>query len=661
MRKRPADSPSGTDRREAVEDVPANEAGNTPIGDILARRYGRRDLLKGGLAVTVLGLLAPPLPVSAAGVRTGFDFTEVSGEPEFGHALAPDHDLQVLLSWGDPVLQGAPAFDPLAQTTEAQAAQFGYNNDYIAYFPLPRGSGSSSHGLLCVNHEYTNEELMFPDIGKQTPKDDFAGITPEQVGIEMAAHGASVVEVRRDAVGTWRTIPDGRFNRRITATTPMDISGPAAGHPRLRTRDDPQGRRVLGMVNNCAGGMTPWGTCLTAEENINFYFRGKLGDNHAEARNYKRLGLPAHIQDWGRYHPRFDLDQEPNEANRFGWIVEFDPYDPASAPVKRTALGRFKHEGCETILNKDGRLVVYMGDDQYFEYVYRFVSNRPLDLENQANNRDLLDDGTLSVARFDAEGTLEWLPLVFGQGPLTPANDFHSQADVLIETRRAADLSGATPMDRPEDVQPNPLRGSVYVMLTNNRMRGEDRKDAANPRGPNLYGHILELLPPDEDHAADLYRWVPLVLCGPPGNDGADWSAATSAQGWFAAPDNCAIDSQGRLWIATDQGGLAKQTKRRDGLWALETEGRPRRTGRQLFAAPVGAEVCGPTFTPDGETLFLSVQHPGDFPVDGAGNPVARTYEEPATRWPAAQDSAMPPRPSVVAIRRKAGGKVGGA
>ncbi|MGI9412286.1 MAG: PhoX family protein [Hyphomicrobiales bacterium] len=636
-----------------------------PIGDILACRFGRRDLLKGGLAAGVIAAMSDPkmAAMAAPASDTAFDFAEAITTPTYGHILASDHELDVVLRWGDPVVAGAPAFDPQRQSAEAQAMQFGYNNDFLGYFPLPRGSASSTRGLLCVNHEFTNEELMFPGLGRQDRKAAFAGMTRALVEIEMAAHGGSVVEVERDSQRQWAPVADSAYNRRITAHTKMAISGPAAGHDRLKTSQDPKGRTVFGTLNNCAGGQTPWGTYLMAEENINYYFLGRLPEGHREAHNYKRFGLPANGQVWGRYHDRFDLAKEPNEANRFGWVVEVDPYDPASTPVKRTALGRFKHEGCETIVNPpDRRLVVYMGDDQRFDYVYRFVTAKPV-FDDASANRSLLDDGTLSVARFDADGTLTWLPLIFGEGPLTPANGFRSQADVLIEARRAGDLLGATPMDRPEDVQPNAKSGTVYVMLTNNSKRPAGREDAANPRPSNIYGHILELKPPGGDHGADRFRWDPLVLCGPKGKDGSNWSAMTSAEGWFAAPDNCAVDDRGRLWVASDQGGLARKTKRVDGVWALDTQGAARRTAKRLFGAPVGAEVCGPKFTPDGETLFVAIQHPAAGvrrdPV--TGKKVKGSYDDPATRWPETDlNATMPPRPSVVAIRRKGGGKVGG-
>ncbi len=351
--------------------------------------------------------------------------------------------------------------------------------------------------------------------------------------------------------------------------------------------------------------------------------------------------------------------RKPNEPNRFGWIVEIDPLDPKSVPVKHTALGRFRHEGAECIINKDGRAVVYCGDDGRFEYVYRFISAGRFEPADRAANMHLLSDGTLSVAKFHADGRLEWMPLVFGQGPLTPENGFASQADVLIDARLAADQLGATRMDRPEDVQPNPVTGRVYAMLTNNAEREPGEEDAANPRAENAFGHIIEMIPPDGDHAADSFAWDILVRCGEPAVAavGAVWNPSTSADGWFACPDNAAVDRDGRLWISTDQGD-PWPTRRADGLYALETNGALRRTPKLFFRAPVGAEVCGPCFTPDGETLFVAVQHPGTDGTDRyKGFERASTFEDPATRWPDF-DPAMPPRPSVLVITKKGGGKI---
>jgi secreted PhoX family phosphatase len=642
---------------ERAEDRGCSPDGVPTIGDVIALRLARRTLLKGLLAAAVLGELLPeparsaPNP-TAEDAGSAFDFVEVAaGAPETHH-VAPGYDADVLIRWGDAVLDGAPSFDPAHQTAEAQQRQFGYNNDFVGYLPI---EGRSDHGLLVVNHEYTNEELMFAGLGRQDGRAGFAATTAEHVAIEMAAHGGSVIEVRREA-GKWRVVEGSRYARRITAETEMRLAGPAAAHRRMATSADPTGRTVHGMINNCAGALTPWGTWLTCEENINGYFWGKdARARHPDADDLARYGIPGEWFAWGRYHDRFDIAKEPNEANRFGWVVEIDPLDPTSMPVKRTALGRFKHEGAGNVVNRDGRFVVYQGDDERFECVYRFVTDGKVDLANRDANRDLLDHGTLSVARFLPDGRGEWLALTHGSGPLTSANGFADQGDVVIRARQAANLLGATRMDRPEDVEVSPVTGKVYVMLTRNERRKADETDAANPRGPNPFGHVIEIIPDDGDHAAPGFRWEILVRCGDPAiaGIGATFNPLTSAAGWFSSPDNCVFDALGRLWVATDgneQGGV-------DGLFALDTEGAARGRSRQFFSAPVGAEVCGPCFTPDLETLFLAVQHPGQTEVASLRQEIS-TYDAPTTRWPDFV-AGMPPRPAIVAITRKGGGRIG--
>ncbi len=517
---------------EASEDAGRNGSANPTMGDIIAARFNRRDLLKGVLGVAAinstiggLALTASPKAMAAAG---SFGFVELVAPIDDKHHVAQGYTADILIRWGDPVLPGAPAFDVNAQTAEAQAQQFGYNNDFLGYFPI---EGSSEHGLLGVNHEYTNESLMFPGLsGEQDGKEiKFKEMTPQLAAIEMAAHAGSVVEVKKEA-GAWSVVKDSKYARRITMDTPMEITGPAAGHALMKTSADPAGTKVLGMLNNCAGGQTPWGTWVTAEENIHGYFWGELKDDQPNAKGFKRYGIPGNSYNWGAYESRFDIAKEANEANRFGWIVEIDPFDPASTPKKRTAMGRFKHEGAEMIVNKDGRVVSYMGDDERFDYLYRFVTEGTFDTANPAAGRDLLDKGTLSVARFNEDGSMEWLALVHGQGPLTADMGFADQAEVLINARLASDALGATKMDRPEDVQPSPKTGKVYVILTNNDKRKPEDVNAANPRPENKFGHIVELTPPDGDHAAEKFAWEILVKCGDPAvaEVGATFSSDTT-------------------------------------------------------------------------------------------------------------------------------------
>jgi secreted PhoX family phosphatase len=636
-----------------------NPTGNPTMGAIIAARFSRRGFLKGSMAATAISATVSPIALIAADearaqIAPVFDFPEVTAGVDADHHVAEGYDADVLLRWGDPVFTDAPVFDPTAQSAEAQERQFGYNSDFVGFIPL---EGSSEHGLLVVNHEYTNEHLMFPGVVTKEGDDlKIAPATAERVAIEMAAHGGTVIEIRK-VDGKWQPVLDGALNRRITARTPMELTGPAAAHPRLQTSADPTGRQVFGTINNCAGGVTPWGTYIMAEENFHGYFLGELPEGHAEAENYERLGVPDTSYEWGRFEPRFDISQEPNEPNRFGWIVEVDVNDPNSVPKKRTALGRFKHEGAGSIVSRDGRVVFYLGDDERSDYVYKFVTTGRFDPDDRAANLDLLDEGTLYVARFDEDGSVNWMPLVHGEGPLTAENGFEAQADILIETRRAADLLGATPMDRPEDIEPNATSGRVYVMLTNNTRREE--ANAANPRIDNAFGHIIEIAEDGGDFAATTGTWEVLLQCGEPSiaEVGATFSTGTTQNGWFGMPDNCAVDSEGRLWISTD-GNSPSATGRTDGLWALETEGEGRGTSKLFYRVPVGGEMCGPCPTPDVTTFFVAVQHPADGGDDWEGFGRPSYYEDLSTRWPDFSDD-MPVRPSVVAITRQGGGRIG--
>lgn len=601
-------------------------------------------------------ILANPGPTTPFSPGPPLGFEEIPHGIDGTHHVPKSYHAQVLLRWGDPLSGDAPHWHPGADDASAQARQFGYNNDFIAYLPLTTAENASTRGLLCVNHEYTSTHFMWPDaVGDGLA----ASMTAARTAYEFAAIGHSVVEIARGAEG-WRVETASPYNRRITMDTLVAISGPAAGHRRLQTTEHAQGDSTRGVLAACGGGKTPWGTVLIGEENFHFHFTGH-GSDPNERRNHERYGVGAEAWYpwWAAHHPHFDLAREPRAANGYGWVVEIDPYDPRAKPIKRTALGRFKHEAASCVLNPDGRVVVYLGDDEKFEYVYKFVTRDRYRPADRGFNLSLLDNGTLYVARFADNGELLWLPLVYGRGPLIAKHGFNDQAEVLIEARRAADLLGATRMDRPEDVETNPLTGLVYVLLSNNAARTRAETDAANPRAQNVYGHILELTPPGgsgaaAEHAATEFTWRVLLRAGDPENPAhhAAYPAPPSRNGWFAAPDNCAFDPQGRFWIATDQGAGWKTTGCADGLWACGLEGPEAGVTRCFFRAPLGAEVCGPEFTPDGKTLFVAIQHPG---IDGVEN---GSFDNPGTRWPDFQDG-VPPRPSVLAITREDGGLIG--
>ncbi|MFC4653972.1 MULTISPECIES: PhoX family protein [Rheinheimera] len=612
------------------------------FAQVVDARLSRRDFLKAGTALAVAaalpGCASSAVVSSSASGKSALTFMEQNAEMTTQLEVPAGYQAQVLLKWGEPLWANGPAFDPTQQTAEKQQQQFGFNNDFIGFLPLPLGSQNSEHGLLVVNHEYSISASMWPGSPADTALDK------AQTDTDIVAHGLSVVEIQFQN-GQWQQLKDSAYTRRITPLTPMQLSGPAAGSPRLKTAISADGVHTLGTYGNCAGGVTPWGTVLTGEENIDAMFAGDYSQS-AERETLQRFGMQAKAQkSWAQHYPRWDLSQQPNEALHVGWIVEIDPYNPQSTPKKRTLLGRFKHEGANVFINADGRVVAYMGDDQKFEYLYKFVSSGRYQPDHRAANLDLLDSGTLHCARFDADGTVDWLPLQFGQGPLTAANGFHSQADVLIDCRKAADLLGATPMDRPEDVEVNPANGAVYVMLTKNADRTEAQRHPVNPRANNTAGQIVELVPPKGDHSQPSFAWDLFLLAGRRDDPSSSYHPATGADSWIACPDNCAFDSKGHIWVTSDGAedfGIA------EGVWASAVSGPDRALMRRFLRSPVGSEVCGPFFTPDDKHFFCSIQHPGD----------GSSFEQPSTRWPDF-DATLPPRPAVVVINRPDGKVVG--
>ncbi len=624
-----------------ADDVPAGrEHAGTAFCEILRKRVSRRAILKG--AVLAGAHVSLHDSAHATGVSTQPAFRELAhGLDETLH-IAHGYSYQVLLRWGDPLFPDAPAFDPLRQSSASQVRQFGFNNDFVAWLPLSRTGSLPASGLLVVNHEFVNSAMMHPGAP------DAFSLTRSQMDTEMHAHGLSIAEVqKRDR--TWQVNLSSKYNRRITPHTPMRFSGPARGDPRVRTAFSPDGVQCMGTFANCAGSRTPWGTVLTAEENIQSYFMGQA-EKTGEYESYDRFGLQGSKtarSAWGQFHDRWNLDRHPRAGLHAGWIVEIDPYDPAFVPVKRTALGRCKHEGCDVVINWDGRVVMYMGDDQAFEYIYRFVSRDRYRPGDSTHNLSVLDEGELSVAEFTERGNVIWHPLVWGTGPHTRANGFSSQADVVLDMRRAADLAGATPMDRPEEVKVNPATGHVFAMLTNNFRRHPLSTDTANPRAVNRHGHILELIAPQRDHSAREFTWEIFILAGDPENkaDRARYHPGVSEHGWFSNPDNCSFDRYGNLWIATD--GFNRQG-RADGIWVSAAQGRENALPRHFLRAPEGAEICSPCFTPDQKTMFCSVQHPGE----GTG------FDRPSTRWPDFDDN-LPPRAAVVAVTHDQGEEIG--
>jgi hypothetical protein len=614
----------------------------------------RRSVLKGGLALLASRFVGrlEGAPARAEAPRIGFVPIEASSEDTV--RVPTGYTARVLTRWGDPIgdAAGQPEFrTDASNSAEDQALQFGMHHDGMAFFPLPQGSADSTRGLLVINHEYVDRGLLHPAL----PGFRF---TPAQVQKEVNAHGASVCEIER-VDGEWRVRRPTPFARRITADTPMRIAGPARGHALVRTSLDPAGETAWGTLSNCSSGPTPWGTYLTCEENWHFYFT--LTDPATPQQGRYGIGRPSEYAwakagpDGGRWFERFDAGRHPNEPNRFGWVVEIDPYDPKREPVKRTALGRFKHENAATAVGRDGRVAVYMGDDEAGEYIYKFVS-RGRYQPGAATSRDLLDDGTLYVARFEPDGRGRWLPLT----PDVPAVRQRGLTDlgaVLVNARLAADATGGTPMDRPEWIAVEPGAGAVYCALTNNA--GRQRADTANPREGNVHGHVVRWR--EEDPASESFLWDVFVLAGDPRSTTASLRGNIRGD-LFSAPDGLAFDARGVLWIQTDMSSLRMwhprlAPERRDFeafrnnqmLAVVPAEG----VVRRFLTGPVGAEITGFTLTPDGRTLFVNVQHPGE--------PLSRpAFSDPSnptrvSRWP---DGGRP-RSGTVVITRDDGGIIG--
>ncbi|MEQ7920048.1 PhoX family phosphatase [Xanthomonas sp. WHRI 1810A] len=564
-------------------------------------------------------------------------------------SLPPGYTSSVLISWGQPLHTDGPAFDPSGKgSADDQALQFGDNNDGMSLFTFPGDSpDTASRALMAINNEYTNYRYLF-DHG-QNPQ------SAEDVRKALASEGVSVIEVKREG-SQWAFVQGSKYNRRIHGNSLIHLSGPAAGNELLKTAADTTGRNVLGTFQNCANGKTPWGTYLTCEENFTDCFGST--DPAALDAAAKRYGvLPASREvNWHPHDPRFDLTKNPNEYNRHGWVVEIDPFDPKSTPVKRTALGRFKHENAALAETKGGRAVVYMGDDERGEFIYKFISRDKIDHRNPKANRDILDHGTLYVAQFDdgdshadhPKGHGKWVELTFGKNGIDASSGFASQAEVLIHARMAASVVKATRMDRPEWIVVSPKDGQVYCTLTNNIKRGDDGQPVGgpNPRAKNQYGQILRWREDADNASAMTFTWDLFVVAGNPGvHSGTPQggSGNISPQNMFNSPDGLGFDKGGRLWILTDGdstnlGDFAGMGNNQM-LCADPASGEIRR----FMVGPVGCEVTGISFAPDQKALFVGIQHPG---------------ENGGSTFPEHLPNGKP-RSSVMVITRDDGGIVG--
>ncbi|MDO5626806.1 MAG: PhoX family phosphatase [Mobilicoccus sp.] len=644
------------------DDVSSNPSKNRHFSEVLEANVSRRNVLGGTIGVAAVGFFAgapmaqaaaPTTTASVAGRGRGrgrgrrplLGFKGISVSTEDTVRVPEGYTAEVLIPWGTPIHSGGPAWQKNASnSSREQAVQIGFNHDGMHYYPFDtrgrmRSRGgkhdNNGHGLLVVNHEYTDNS--------QLTTDGLEGeMTLEKARKHQAAHGVSVVAVRQGRSGKWTNV-DSPFNRRVHANTPMTVSGPAAKDERLKAKGP-----VKGTLNNCSMGFTPWGTYVTCEENFHTYFGSKAG--YTETVEDKRYGITGGESRyrWHEVDSRFDLNDDPNEKFRFGWCVEIDPFDPDSTPVKRTALGRIKHENAWHSESR-GRIVVYTGDDQNGEYIYKFVSDKPWRAV-RAQGKSPLDEGVLYVAKFHEDGTGTWLPLVFGQGPLTAANGWKDQGDVLVRTRTAADALGATPMDRPEWITENTNTGHLFATLTN----GSSGPNPANPRDPNPYGHIIRWMERYDDKTGTEFDWDIFVLAGDPTKD-----PKVNVNGDpFGSPDGIWADPDGRIWIQTDVSNSAQLIGEYENLgnnMMLCADPNTREI-RRFLTGPKGCEITGCITTPDQRTMFINIQHPGE-----ATRAIAEpTPENPqaVSSWPD-HDPKGRPRPATVVIRKNDGGVIG--
>lgn len=727
-----------------TNDVTLAESTAPSIHDVIARvdTSRRQFIVKSGVGATALasaggltlgGLVssaqAAPVPASVGFPGIGFESvpanTRAANVAQGGAATSvidriavpAGYTAQLFVAWGDPIMPGGAAFAGDARETAAQQLkQFGMHNDGMHFFPFTGANGepSSDRGVLCVNNEYTHEDVLFPDGQVGT------GYSIAKTRKSQAAHGVSVLEARR-VNGKWTVAKSSPYGRRITANTKTRVSGPAAGHALMKSKEFtitdgasvPTGRMLdgytaYGTINNCAHGITPWGTYLTCEENWNGNFGGTGAVDTSASTEIGKLNRRYGVSAGGfgyRWHetdPRFDVTTNPNEPHLFGWVVEIDPFNPTTAPVKRTGLGRFKHESAQYVVDANNNIAFYMGDDERNEYIYKFVCAGKFNPTNKAANRDLLDSGILYVARFDSDLSGQWIALtpdtigVDGKAlrdnpNFAGANDAEVQAKILIKTRMAADAVGATMMDRPEWTGARPrINGfqevEVYCTLTNNNRRGTGTAsvnaadgstaaasarppvDAANPRADNVYGHIIRWREAGRTVRATRFNWDLFAQAGdtlttksPNANYIGNIVDTPNGSADYGAPDGLWFDHFGRLWVQTDQiGDGSGDFVNIGGNMMVCCDPNTGET-RRFLTGPNKCEVTGVTMTPDGKTMFVGVQHPGEDST--AANPT-QFSNWPQNQWSVEADGVTPlpagrPRSSVVVITKDDGGVIG--
>ncbi len=677
--------------RESGDNLDRNHSGNLPMASVMDAYLSRRSVMRGSLGAAIAliagaglsGCLGSganrgtPAPARPATPRLKLGFQSIPGSRTDGCAVAAGYSAYVLAPWGTPLNSKATPWKPDGSNSSTdQANAMGMHHDGMHFFPI---GGRSDDGLLAINFEYIDPAALHPN----GPTTTANGKRPaEEVRKEINAHGAGVVRLRK-LNGRWQVVDNDPLNRRFTTASLMDIAGPLRGSDHVKTRFSPAGTQCRGTNNNCGNGYTPWGTYLTCEENWPGIFVNK-GTRPADqvrigvATSSGQYGWESAAGDRSEAHDefaRFDItprgasatDDYRNEASTYGYIIEIDPYDARTRAVKRTALGRFRHEGCCPGLPVAGKpLVWYMGDDSNNEYLYKFVSDAvwdPADAtpsDRLATGAKYLDHGKLYVARFDADGTGHWLllaPSTATTASSTLGALYGDLAGIILNTRGAGDAVGATPMDRPEWTAVNPLNGDAYVTLTNNSERTAAKVDAANPRGPNRHGHIIRWHDSDDQRS---FTWDIFVFGGnADGGTDINRSGLTELN-QFASPDGMSFDSRGVLWFETDNSESSVTRYTNDQLLAVIPTDLVDANGRQVpidarnqadlrrfFVGPNGCEVTGITFTPDNKTLFVNIQHPANWPHSDIATEATPT------------GSRVRPRSSTVVIQRKDGGEIG--
>ena len=599
-------------------------AAETEFSTLAEKALSRRRLLGTGAA---LGMSAFLLGTSAL-VPT---FARAAGKLSFKQVAANSLDTvtvpegyswHIVMKWGDPLWSKGQTFDNASRGSgDSQELAAGDNFDGMWLFPAPGG-----RNVLAVNNEYTNTELIHGNRASKKAEN------LDDVRKSKAGHGVTIVEIATQG-DKWATVKDSTYNRRITADTLMDFTGPAKGHDWLKTSADPSGSKVMGTINNCGSGRTPWGTFLTCEENFNGNF-GSVDANYKPSDAFVRYGISAKDSGylWYAHDPRFDVAKNPNEPNRHGYVVEIDPLNPNSTPKKLSALGRFKHENAEVVISGNGQVVVYSGDDERSEFLYKFVSEGRY-IPGAASNANLLETGKLYVAKFSDDGKGQWIEL-------TPATTgMASQAEICIHTRQAASRAGATTMDRPEWVAVHPTKAEAYCCLTNNINRGVKPNAGGdptpvggpNPRKENSYGQIVRWVPENNDHTATAFTWNLYAVAGNPNvaTDEYAGSKNINKENTFNSPDGLTFDTTGMLWIQTDGNYSNDKIYAGQGNNQMLVGDPESGEIRRFLVGPRQCEVTGITWSFDRKTIFVAMQHPGEdggdshFP-DG-GTTVARS------------------------------------